>query len=280
MPFYYLDIPIYIRFAKHKILLMKLKECMIAMELSIVQIQSKYLKKNLKIIQGDIRDVNRVNESVEGSDIVFHLSSLITIPYSYHAYQSYIDTNISGLSHLLTACKRYQVEKIVHTSTSEVYGSALYTPIDEKHPLQGQSPYSATKIAADFIAESFYRSFDLPIVTARPFNTYGPRQSLRAVIPSIIMQLITRENGEILDIGDTSPLRDFNYVSDTVAGFISLAESENVNGKVYNIGSGCEVSINSVIEKLFDISSISKAKSFGSITKRFGCHFLSSKIEH
>lgn len=213
-----------------------------------------HFPKNLKIIQGDIRDVNRVNESVEGSDIVFHLSSLITIPYSYHAYQSYIDTNISGLSHLLTACKRYQVEKIVHTSTSEVYGSALYTPIDEKHPLQGQSPYSATKIAADFIAESFYRSFDLPIVTARPFNTYGPRQSLRAVIPSIIMQLITRENGEILDIGDTSPLRDFNYVSDTVAGFISLAESENVNGKVYNIGSGCEVSINSVIEKLFDIS--------------------------
>lgn len=214
----------------------------------------KNFPKNLDIIQGDIRDVNRVNQAVEGIEIVFHLSSLITIPYSYYAYQSYIDTNITGLSHLLTACKRYDVKKIIHTSTSEVYGSALYTPIDESHPLQGQSPYSATKIAADFIADSFFRSFDLPIVTARPFNTYGPRQSIRAVIPSIIIQLLTKKNNEQLEIGDTSPIRDFNYVADTVEGFISLANAEDIYGKVFNIGSGKEISIYDTCKKLFDIS--------------------------
>tara|TARA_B100001123_G_C15295448_1_gene1019009 strand:+ start:677 stop:1681 length:1005 start_codon:yes stop_codon:yes gene_type:complete len=212
------------------------------------------LPKNLHIIQGDIRDPNRIDQIVDGITTVFHLSSLIAIPYSYHAYQSYIDTNITGLSHLLTSCKRYNIKKIVHTSTSEVYGSALYTPIDEKHPLQGQSPYSASKIAADVIADSFYRSFDLPITTARPFNTYGPRQSLRAVIPSVILQLIKKADGSFLDIGDVTTKRDFNLVSDTVDGFLSLGESDHVLGNVYNIGSGIDVSIEEVCNILFDIS--------------------------
>jgi NAD dependent epimerase/dehydratase len=209
---------------------------------------------NLTIIQGDIRDANLIDGIVDGATTVFHLSSLIAIPYSYTAYQSYIDTNITGLSNLLTSCRRYGVEKIVHTSTSEVYGSALYTPINEQHPLQGQSPYAGSKIAADVIADSFYRSFDLPITTARPFNTYGPRQSLRAVIPAIIQQLINKKNGSFLDIGDLSPRRDFNFVSDTVDGFLSLGEANNVLGKVYNIGSGVDISIEDLCSMLFDIS--------------------------
>lgn len=210
--------------------------------------------KNLTIKQGDIRDAHFIDGIIGNATIVFHLSSLIAIPYSYTAYQSYIDTNITGLSNLLTSCRRYNVKKIVHTSTSEVYGSALYTPIDEKHPLQGQSPYSGSKIAADVIADSFFRSFDLPITTARPFNTYGPRQSLRAVIPSVIQQLINKEDGSFLDIGDISPKRDFNFVSDTVDGFLSLGESENVLGKVYNIGSGVDISIKDLCDILFEIS--------------------------
>jgi nucleoside-diphosphate-sugar epimerase len=205
-------------------------------------------------MQGDIRDAHFVDGIIGNATIVFHLSSLIAIPYSYTAYQSYIDTNITGLSNLLTSCRRYNVKKIVHTSTSEVYGSALYTPIDEKHPLQGQSPYSGSKIAADVIADSFFRSFDLPITTARPFNTYGPRQSLRAVIPAVIQQLLNKEDGSFLDIGDISPKRDFNFVSDTVDGFLSLGESENVLGKVYNIGSGVDISIKDLCDILFKIS--------------------------
>jgi NAD dependent epimerase/dehydratase len=212
------------------------------------------IPNNLKIRQGDIRDPHFVDSIIGESSTVFHLSSLIAIPYSYKAYQSYIDTNITGLSNLLTSCRRHDVQKIVHTSTSEVYGSALYTPIDEKHPLQGQSPYSGSKIAADMIADSFFRSFDLPITTARPFNTYGPRQSLRAVIPSIIQQLIKKENGSFLDIGDLSPKRDFNFVLDTVDGFLSLGEAENVIGKVFNIGSAVDISIKELCEILFDIS--------------------------
>ena len=209
---------------------------------------------NLVIKQGDIRDAHFIDGIVDNATTVFHLSSLIAIPYSYTAYQSYIDTNITGLSNLLTSCRRYDTKKIVHTSTSEVYGSALYTPIDEKHPLQGQSPYAGSKIAADVIADSFYRSFDLPITTARPFNTYGPRQSLRAVIPTVILQLINKEDGDFLDIGDISPRRDFNYVSDTVDGFLSLGESEEVIGNVYNIGSGVDVSIEELCNILFEIS--------------------------
>jgi len=209
---------------------------------------------NLTIKQGDIRDAHFIDGIIGNATTVFHLSSLIAIPYSYTAYQSYIDTNITGLSNLLTSCRRYDVKKIVHTSTSEVYGSALYTPIDEKHPLQGQSPYSGSKIAADVIADSFFRSFDLPITTARPFNTYGPRQSLRAVIPAIIQQLINKEDGSFLDIGDITPKRDFSFVSDTVDGFLSLGEAENVLGKVYNIGSGVDVSIKELCDILFEIS--------------------------
>ncbi len=209
---------------------------------------------NLTIIQGDIRDAHMIDGIVDGATTVFHLSSLIAIPYSYTAYQSYIDTNITGLSNLLTSCRRYGIEKIVHTSTSEVYGSALYTPINEQHPLQGQSPYAGSKIAADVIADSFYRSFDLPITTARPFNTYGPRQSLRAVIPAVIQQLINKKNGSFLDIGDLSPRRDFNFVSDTVDGFLSLGEANNVLGNVYNIGSGVDISIEDLCSMLFDIS--------------------------
>ena len=209
---------------------------------------------NLIIKHGDIRDPHFIDSIVGDNTTVFHLSSLIAIPYSYTAYQSYIDTNITGLSNLLTSCKRYNIKKIVHTSTSEVYGSALYTPIDEKHPLQGQSPYSASKIAADVIADSFFRSFDLPITTARPFNTFGPRQSLRAVIPSVIQQLLNKESGDFLDIGDITPRRDFNFISDTVDGFLSLGESDNVLGNVYNIGSGFDISIKELCDILFDIS--------------------------
>lgn len=209
---------------------------------------------NLLIKQGDIRDSYFIDSIIGDNTTVFHLSSLIAIPYSYTAYQSYIDTNITGLANLLTSCKRNNIKKIVHTSTSEVYGSALYTPIDEKHPLQGQSPYSASKIAADMIADSFFRSFDLPITTARPFNTFGPRQSIRAVIPAVIQQLLNKKNGDFLDIGDITPRRDFNFVSDTVDGFLSLGASDKVLGNVYNIGSGIDVSIKELCDILFDIS--------------------------
>jgi NAD dependent epimerase/dehydratase len=213
---------------------------------------SKDLLKNIEIFPGDIRDANRVYEAVSGNDIVFHLSSLIAIPYSYHAPDSYIQTNVGGALNILNACKRLGISKLIHTSTSEVYGTAQYVPINEKHPLQGQSPYSASKIGADVLAESYFRSFQVPVVTARPFNTYGPRQSARAVIPTILSQVYL--GARQLKLGALTPTRDFNFVEDTVQGFIELASCDQAVGKVVNIGSGIEISIGDLVHMIFEIT--------------------------
>ena len=208
--------------------------------------------EGMEIFPGDIRDADRTLEAVQGVDIVFHLASLIAIPYSYHAPESYVDTNVKGCLNILNACRKTEVEKIIHTSTSEVYGTAQYVPIDEKHPLQGQSPYSASKIGADMIAESYYRSFKTPVAIARPFNTYGPRQSARAVIPTILSQLFA--GCRKIKLGALSPTRDFNFVADTVSGFIAIAESDASVGEVINIGSGYEISIEELVKLIFRVS--------------------------
>lgn len=196
---------------------------------------------NLEIVCGDVRDPNFCTEIVRGCTKVFHLAALIAIPYSYVAPDSYVDTNIKGTLNMCQAVKSCGTERLVVTSTSEVYGTARYVPIDEKHPRQPQSPYSATKIGADAIAQSFYNAFDLPVVTARPFNTYGPRQSARAIIPTIIGQIA---NGiRRIKVGDLSPTRDFNYVADTVAGFIALGSAPGIEGRDINIATGTEISM-------------------------------------
>ena len=197
--------------------------------------------KQLDVFAGDIRDPNGVNTAMQGVDVVFHLAALIAIPFSYHSPDSYVDTNIKGTLNILQAARRLNTERVLVTSTSEVYGTAQYVPIDESHPYQGQSPYSATKIGADRMAESFYRSFDLPVTIARPFNTYGPRQSARAVIPTIITQLLSGESE--IKLGSLDPTRDFNYVIDTVEGFIALAESDKTIGEEINIATGTEHTI-------------------------------------
>ncbi len=202
---------------------------------------NKNKPKNLKIVSGDIRDYNLIEKYTKNVDVIFHLASLIAIPYSYISPRSYVDTNILGTLNILEAAKKNNVKKIVHTSTSEVYGSAQYVPIDEKHPNVGQSPYSATKIAADQIAFSYYSSFNLPVTILRPFNTYGPRQSVRAVIPSIISQILN--NKKNIKLGNINTSRDFNFVSDTVAAFIDCIKIEGINGKIINIGSGYDVTI-------------------------------------
>ncbi|RJQ53082.1 MAG: SDR family NAD(P)-dependent oxidoreductase [Nitrospiraceae bacterium] len=195
----------------------------------------------VEVFAGDVRDPNGVRTAVRDMDLVFHLAALIGIPYSYHSPDSYIDTNIRGTMNVLQACKDLGTERTIVTSTSEVYGTAQRVPINEKHPLQGQSPYSATKISADKISESFHRSFNLPVITARPFNTYGPRQSARAVIPTIITQLLSG-CGEIR-LGSLTPTRDLNYVQDICNGFIALARCEKAIGREINIGSGHEISV-------------------------------------
>ena len=207
-------------------------------------------QKKLEIFQGDIRDPNGVREAVKGCEVVFHLAALIAIPFSYHSPDSYVDTNIKGTLNVLQAAKDFGIEKVLVTSTSEVYGTALYAPIDEKHPFQGQSPYSATKIGADRLAESFYRSFDTPVVIVRPFNTYGPRQSARAVIPTVITQLLSGKDE--LNLGSLTPTRDFNFVKDTASGFIHLAESDKTVGEEVNIASGTEISIGRIAEILIN----------------------------
>ncbi len=204
--------------------------------------------KQIEVFAGDIRDPNGVRVATKGVDIVFHLAALIGIPFSYHSPDSYIDTNIKGTLNVLQACRDYDIERVIVTSTSEVYGSAQYVPIDEKHPLQGQSPYSASKIGADKVVESFSCSFDLPVVIARPFNTYGPRQSARAVIPIIITQLLNG-NKDIL-LGSLHPTRDFTFVSDTVEAFIRITESDETCGKIFNIGSGFEISIGELTKSI------------------------------
>jgi len=197
--------------------------------------------KNLEIVSGDVRDPNFCLTITKDIDTIFHLAALIAIPYSYVAPDSYIDTNVKGTLNICQAARINGCQKILHTSTSEVYGTAQYVPIDEKHPLQPQSPYSASKIGADAIAMSFYNAFNLPVTTVRPFNTYGPRQSARAVIPTIITQIAS--GLKQIKLGDVTPTRDFNYVKDTCLGFIKIAESENTNGEVINIGSNREISI-------------------------------------
>jgi len=200
----------------------------------------------IEVISGDIRDAGFCRKITEEIDIIFHLAALIAIPYSYIAPQSYIDTNVTGTLNICQAALDNNCKKIIHTSTSEVYGTADYVPIDEKHPLKPQSPYSASKIGADSIAWSFFRSFDLPVTIARPFNTFGPRQSARAVIPTIITQLA--KGMEKLVLGDLSPTRDLNFVKDTCAGMISLASSDNTPGEIVNIGSGREISIGDLVD--------------------------------
>lgn len=200
---------------------------------------------NLTVIAGDVTDAFFVKNAVAGKDYVFHLAALIGIPYSYVAPESYINTNIKGTLNVMQACLDHKITRVIHTSTSEVYGSAQYTPIDEKHPLQGQSPYSASKIGADKIAESFFCSFGLPVTTIRPFNTFGPRQSTRAVIPTIVTQALT---GNTVKLGSVSPIRDLTYVADTATGFMKLAESKNTIGKTVNTGSGRAVTIGDLAE--------------------------------
>lgn len=201
--------------------------------------------QEVEIISGDIRDSHFCKKITKNIDIIYHLAALIAIPYSYDAPESYIDTNIKGTLNICQAAIENNVEKIIHTSTSEVYGTANYVPIDESHPLQPQSPYSASKIGADAIAMSFYNSFDLPLAIARPFNTFGPRQSARAVIPSIIIQIASEEKN--IKVGDLNPTRDFNYVEDTCSGLIGIGESSETNGEIINIGSNKEVSINETL---------------------------------
>ena len=195
----------------------------------------------MEIICGDVRDPHFCKSITQGVDVIFHLAALIAIPYSYLAPDSYVDTNIKGTLNMCQAARENGCTKFIQTSTSEVYGTARYVPIDEKHPLQPQSPYSASKIGADQMALSFHRSFDLPVVVARPFNTYGPRQSARAIIPTIITQILTGKR--LIHIGDVSPTRDFTYVLDTCRGFMELAEADGALGEVVNIGSNSEISV-------------------------------------
>ena len=211
---------------------------------------SEEIKDKLEIIPGDLKDGNFLKTVIKDVDVIFHLGAIIAIPYSYFHPRETFETNILGTLNVLTAAKDHNVEKIVHTSTSEVYGTAQYVPIDEKHPLCGQSPYSASKIGADKIAESFYLSYGLPIAIIRPFNTFGPRQSSRAVIPTIITQALTKDS---ILLGATQPTRDFTYVSDTVDGFIKIAESSKSIGEVINTGSNYEISIGDLANKIISL---------------------------
>lgn len=207
--------------------------------------------ENLEIVSGDIRDPFFCNEITKGIDIIMHLAALIAIPYSYIAPNSYVDTNVIGTLNICQAAKDNKVKRVIHTSTSEVYGTARYVPIDEKHELQPQSPYSASKIGADAMAMSFFNAFDLPVTIARPFNTYGPRQSARAVIPTIISQIA---NGiKEIKLGDLTPTRDFNYVKDTCKGFIQLVSNDQAIGDVFNIGSNFEISVKDTLELIKEL---------------------------
>jgi NAD dependent epimerase/dehydratase len=199
------------------------------------------LRKSLDVFQGDVRDAGGVRTAMRGRDVVLHLAALIAIPYSYHSPDTYVQTNVTGTLNIVQAARDLDVQKVVHTSTSEVYGTARFVPITEEHPLQGQSPYSATKIGADQIALSFHAAFGTPVAVIRPFNTYGPRQSARAVIPTVITQIAA--GNRRIKLGALTPTRDFNFVSDTVGGFIKVAEADAAVGEVVNVGSGFEVSI-------------------------------------
>ena len=209
---------------------------------------SKDILGKIDVFAGDVRDQNAVKTAMKGADVVMHLAALIAIPYSYYAPETYVETNIKGTLNILQAARETGVQRVLVTSTSEVYGTAQYVPIDEKHPFQGQSPYSATKIGADRIAESYWRSFGLPVTIVRPFNTYGPRQSARAVIPAIITQLLS--GYEEIQLGALEPTRDFNYVKDTVSGFIEILNSERTVGEEINIATQSEISIGQLAHEL------------------------------
>lgn len=212
-----------------------------------LDILDPHIRASIEVTRGDLRDYDAVVQATQGIAIIFHLGALIGIPYSYvHPYET-VETNVIGTLNILIAGRRCGVQRIVHTSSSEVYGTALYVPMDEGHPLQGQSPYSASKIGADKIAESFFNSYELPVVTLRPFNTYGPRQSARAVIPTIITQAITRD---AICLGNLSPQRDFTYVTDTVNGFIKAAECDAAVGRVVNLGTSVAISVGDLVEKI------------------------------
>jgi NAD dependent epimerase/dehydratase len=209
------------------------------------------VRKDIEVYPGDVTDASSVRRAVQDCEVIFHLAALIGIPYSYLAPQSYVATNITGTVNVLNAARDFAVTKMVHTSTSETYGTALYTPIDEKHPLQGQSPYSASKIGADKMVESFYSSFGVPVATIRPFNVFGPRQSARAVIPTIISQLLS--GVKRLRLGSLSPVRDFTFVEDTVNGFLAVASCDKASGQVINIGSGTAVTIGKTAEQIIEL---------------------------
>lgn len=208
----------------------------------------KEIMNEVEVFTGDIRDPNGVKEAMKEMDEVYHLAALIAIPFSYHSPDTYVDTNIKGTLNVLQAARDLNTSRLLITSTSEVYGTAQYVPIDEKHPFQGQSPYSATKIGADRLAESFYRSFDMPISIVRPFNTYGPRQSARAVIPTIITQLLAGKDE--IELGSLTPTRDFNFVKDTANGFVEIANAKNTIGEEINIATQDEISIGQLAEEL------------------------------
>jgi len=212
------------------------------------------LAGEMEVVAGDIRDSHLCLRTVKGAEVVFHLAALIPIPYSYRAPESYVDTNVKGTLHLCQASVMHGVEKFIQTSTSEVYGTARYVPIDESHPLQAQSPYSATKIGADAVAVSFANSFQLPVTVARPFNTYGPRQSARAVIPTIIGQLAA--GATELKLGDITPTRDFTFVLDTCAGFLAISKLDNAIGEVYNIGSHTEISVGDLAREIAELMGV------------------------
>ena len=208
------------------------------------------VKDNLEIVMGDLKDSDAVKKAVKKSEVVFHLGALIAIPYSYVHPLDFVQTNVLGTVNILNACLEEGVKKIIHTSTSEVYGTAQYVPINEEHPVQGQSPYSASKISADKMAESYYRAFNLPVATVRPFNTYGPRQSARSIIPTIITQGLTSRS---IHLGSLRPARDFTYVTDTVEGFIKVAESKKSVGQVLNLGSGKEISVGDLADMILKL---------------------------
>ena len=202
---------------------------------------------HLEVIAGDLRDFDAIDQAIKGVEIVFHLGALISIPYSYYHPVEVVESNINGTLNVLMACRKHNINKLVHTSSSEVYGTAISVPIDETHPLQGQSPYSASKIGADKLVESFYLSFALPAVIVRPFNTYGPRQSARAVIPTIISQALTRD---VIQLGNLTTRRDFTYVEDTVHGFTLAAQADGINGNVINLGTGSDVAIGDLANQI------------------------------
>jgi NAD dependent epimerase/dehydratase len=211
----------------------------------------KEITDNVAVFAGDIRDPYGVKEAMKGCEVVLHLAALIAIPYSYHSPDTYVDTNVKGTLNIVQAARELGVAKVVHTSTSEVYGTARFVPITEEHPLQGQSPYSASKIGADQMAMSFYTSFNTPVAIIRPFNTYGPRQSARAVIPTIITQIANGKRK--IKLGSLAPTRDFNYVKDTVRGFIAVAEADSAVGQVINIGSNYEISIGDTVQLIAEV---------------------------